>query len=146
MQLYNIFPFTSCLPHSAKYFQDPFTLLHVSECHSFFLMCVCACVCVCDLSVGIVWLFAAPWTIAHQAPLFMGFSRQECWSELPFPSPGGSPRLRNRTCICCLCCIDRCILHHWATWETPFFVTVEYSFVQIHTATLNHHINAYSII
>ena len=29
-----------------------------------------------------------PWTVAHQAPLSMGFSRQECWSVLPFPSPG----------------------------------------------------------
>ena len=30
----------------------------------------------------------SPWTIARQAPLSMGFSRQECWSGLPFPSPG----------------------------------------------------------
>ena len=29
-----------------------------------------------------------PWTVAHQAPLSMGFSRQEYWSRLPFPSPG----------------------------------------------------------
>ena len=29
-----------------------------------------------------------PWTAAHQAPLSMGFSRQEYWSGLPFPSPG----------------------------------------------------------
>ena len=29
-----------------------------------------------------------PWTVAHQAPPSMGFSRQEYWSELPFPSPG----------------------------------------------------------
>ena len=29
-----------------------------------------------------------PWTVAHQAPLSMGFSRQEYWSGLPFPSPG----------------------------------------------------------
>ena len=29
-----------------------------------------------------------PWTIAHQAPLFVGFSRQEYWSGLPFPSAG----------------------------------------------------------
>ena len=29
-----------------------------------------------------------PWTVAHQAPLFIGFPRQECWSGLPFPSPG----------------------------------------------------------
>ena len=33
---------------------------------------------------------ATPWTVAHQAPLSMGFSRQEYWSGLPFPSPGGS--------------------------------------------------------
>ena len=34
-----------------------------------------------------VFIFATPWTVAHQAPLFMGFSRQEYWSGLPFPSP-----------------------------------------------------------
>ena len=32
-----------------------------------------------------------PWTVAHQAPLSMGFSRQEHWSGLPFPSPGDLP-------------------------------------------------------
>ena len=31
------------------------------------------------------------WTVAQQAPLSMGFSRQECWSEPPFPSPGDLP-------------------------------------------------------
>ena len=44
-----------------------------------------------------VRLFSAPWTVAHQAPLSMGFSRQEHWSGLPFPSPGDearSPTLR----------------------------------------------------
>ena len=35
--------------------------------------------------------FATPWTIAHQAPPSMGFSRQEYWSGLPFPSPGNLP-------------------------------------------------------
>ena len=34
-----------------------------------------------------VQLCATPWTAAHQAPLSMGFSRQEYWSGLPFPSP-----------------------------------------------------------
>ena len=43
-------------------------------------------VCVCVLSH--VGLFATPWTVAHQAPLSMGFSRQEYGSGLPFPSPG----------------------------------------------------------
>ena len=32
-----------------------------------------------------------PWTVARQAPLSMGFSRQEYWSELPFPTPGDFP-------------------------------------------------------
>ena len=34
---------------------------------------------------------ATPWTVAHQAPLSMGYSRQEYWSGLPFPSPGDLP-------------------------------------------------------
>ena len=38
-----------------------------------------------------VQLFATPWTIVHQAPLFMGFPRQEDWSGLPFLSPGDLP-------------------------------------------------------
>ena len=35
-----------------------------------------------------VQLFATPWTVAYQAPRSMGFSKQEYWSGLPFPSPG----------------------------------------------------------
>ena len=35
--------------------------------------------------------FATPQTVAHQVPLSMGFSGQEHWSELPFPSPGDLP-------------------------------------------------------
>ena len=35
-----------------------------------------------------IQLSAMPWTVAHQAPLPMEFSRQEYWSGLPFPSPG----------------------------------------------------------
>ena len=38
-----------------------------------------------------VWLFATSWTVAHEAPLSMGFSRQEHWSGLPCPSPGDLP-------------------------------------------------------
>ena len=38
-----------------------------------------------------VQLFATPWTVACQAPPSMGFSRQEYWSSLPFPSPGDHP-------------------------------------------------------
>ena len=35
-----------------------------------------------------VWPSTTPWTAAHPAPLFMGFSRQEYWSGVPLPSPG----------------------------------------------------------
>ena len=42
-------------------------------------------------SLSRVQLFATPWTVAYQAPLSMGFSRQEYWSGLPFPSPGDLP-------------------------------------------------------
>ena len=54
-------------------------------------------------SLSHVQLFVTPWTIACQAPLSTGFSRQEYWSGLPFPSPGellnpgiktGSPALQ----------------------------------------------------
>ena len=38
-----------------------------------------------------VLLFAITWTVAHKAPLSMGFSRQEYWSELPWPPPGDRP-------------------------------------------------------
>ena len=42
-------------------------------------------------SLSRVRLFVTPWTVAYQAPLSMGFSRQEYWSGLPFPSPGDLP-------------------------------------------------------
>ena len=51
--------------------------------------CVYEEVCVCVLCH--VRLFTPPWTVAHQAPLSMGFPRQEHWSGLPFPSPGDLP-------------------------------------------------------
>ena len=42
-------------------------------------------------SFSCVWHLATPWTVAYQDPLSMGFSRQEYWSGLPFPSPGDLP-------------------------------------------------------
>ena len=38
-----------------------------------------------------VQLFATLWTVAYQASQSIGFSKQECWSGLPFPSPGDLP-------------------------------------------------------
>ena len=42
-------------------------------------------------SLSRVQHFVTPWTVAHQAPPSMGFSRQEYWNGLPFPSPGHLP-------------------------------------------------------
>ena len=59
---------------------------------------VCVWVCV-PSCFSRVWLFAAPWTVAHQATLSMGFSRQDPWSGLPclppkiFPTQGSNPCL-----------------------------------------------------
>ena len=50
------------------------------------------CVCVCMLSCfSHVQLFGTPWSVALQAPLSTGFSRQEQWSGLPCPPPGELP-------------------------------------------------------
>ena len=107
-------------------------------------MCVCVCVCVCggvvsrnwDLKLwnlmsspgyvrvcmhgcfSGVWLFTAPWTVAHQAPLSLGLSWQEYWSGVPCSPPRGSSQPRDHTD---LSCIVRWILYHWATWEAFLF-------------------------
>ena len=54
-------------------------------------VCVSVCVCVCVKLLSRVRLFATPWTVAYQAPPSMGFSRQEYWTGVPFPSPGYLP-------------------------------------------------------
>ena len=46
--------------------------------------CVCVCVCARARALSRVRLFTVLWTVAHQPPLSMGFSRQEHWSGLPF--------------------------------------------------------------
>ena len=56
------------------------------------LACLAAPTYVCTLSrFSHVRLCATPWTVAHQVPMSKGFSRQEYWSGLPFPSPGYLP-------------------------------------------------------
>ena len=59
-----------------------------------------------------VRLFGTPWTVARQAPLSMGFSRQEHLSGLPCPPPRWSSRPRDRTHISYVSCIGKRVLSH----------------------------------
>ena len=70
---------TQILPSQVWTFHSP------GLCHSRMPLCVYLC------ELSRVWPFATPWTVAHQAPLSMGFSRQEYWSGLPFSPPGHLP-------------------------------------------------------
>ena len=58
-----------------------------------------------------VQLFSTPWTVACQAPLPMGFSRQEYWSGLQFPSPAIFPTQGSNLCLLCLL--------HWQVSSLP---------------------------
>ena len=64
-----------------------------------------------------VRLFVTPWTVTHQAPLSIGFCRQESWSGVPFPSPRDPPDPGiNLAQSASPALADR--FYHWATWET----------------------------
>ena len=57
---------------------------------------------VCVQLLNRVLLFGHPWTVASQAPLSLGFPRQECQSELPFPPPGIFPTQGLNPGLLCL--------------------------------------------
>ena len=59
-------------------------------------------ICLCQ-SLSYVLLFATPWTVAHQTPLSMGFSRQEYWSGLQFPPPGYIHIYTHKNTYICVC-------------------------------------------
>ena len=85
------------------------------------------CVCVCQF-LSQVWIFATPQTVACQAPPSTGFSRQEYWSGLPFPSLGdlldsgikpGSPTLQADSLLS-----EPTILKiHWQKYERTYICT-----------------------
>ena len=66
-----------------KYLPSFFHVKAVRHTNSFYKT-IFFCICI----FSHVQLFVTPWNIAHQAPLSMGFSRQEYWSGLPFSTPG----------------------------------------------------------
>ena len=72
--------------------------------------------CECVLRRSVVSDSVAPWTVAHQATLPMEFSRQEYWSELPFPIPGDLP---NPGIKCMSPALAGGFFTTSATWKTP---------------------------
>jgi len=85
---------------------------------SSWLVCVCVCVHACCH----VQLFATPWTVAHQVPLSMEFSKLEYWSTLPFPSLRDlSSWHRGRTQSLAL---TGGFFTIWATREAPIWLVV----------------------
>ena len=66
---------------------------------------------VCKVASVLCDSFATPWTAACQAPLSMGFSRQEYWSGLPCPPPGDLPDPESS--VSYISCIGRQVLYHY---------------------------------
>ena len=80
----------------------------------------------CPCMLSHVRLFATPWTVAHQAPLSIGFSRHGYRNGLPLPSPGDLPDPGIKTASSALAAglfVTR------ATWEAPYLV----SFAALHS-------------
>ena len=75
-------------------------------------------------SLGPIRLFATPWTAAYQAPLSMGFSRQEYWSRVPLPSPAVNPNFPQNTTQqlkCTLLWKNNRVINLLKTWSNDFF-------------------------
>ena len=76
---------TNCILKYAKYnHNNSYHVLDSCNVEGYIYMCMLSC-------FSHVLLFATLWTVAHQAPLFMGFPRQETWSGLPHPPAGDLP-------------------------------------------------------
>ena len=83
-------------------------------------------------SLSRVWLLATSWTAAYQAPLSMGFSRQEYWSGVPLPSLSITHRFSlisspRNVCVCmCLVVIDRT-----GVWKTCIILVIRYNITKL---------------
>ena len=92
-------------------------------------VCVCLCVCVCVCArvhtqpLSHVRLFATLWTVDCQAPLSLGFPRQEYWSGLPLPSPGNLPDPEIKLVSpASFSCVGRQILYHLTHLRSPALI------------------------
>ena len=71
-----------------------------------------------------------PWTVAHQAPLPMGFSQKECWNGLPFPSPGIFPTQRLNIHLCSYKQSVYISMDCMSTHRHLYYVKIQFSSVQ----------------
>ena len=84
-----VFRAYSIVTEQAQCASTSFSPVITSQYYIMLEICKCGCA---MLSCSVcIQLFATPWTVAHQAPLSMGFSWQEYWSGLPCPPPGDLP-------------------------------------------------------
>ena len=72
-----------------------------------------------SLLLSHIHLFAIPWTVACQSPLFMGFSRQEYWSGLPFLPPWNLPNPGSNSCLLCFFIAGSSQLSHQESPKIP---------------------------
>ena len=86
-------------------------------------MCVPSC-------LSCVRFFATSWTVAHQAPLSMGFSRQEYWSGLPCPPPGDLPKPGIKPASLTSPALASGFFTTGATWEAHLSKCTSYSFMK----------------
>jgi len=87
--------------------------------------------CVCVQSLSHVWLFATPWTAAHQAPLSMGFFQARILEWVTISFSRGSSQPRDWTHVSCVSCTGRRILYYRATWEAPLILSLSGQHAQL---------------
>ena len=75
------------------------------------------------------WLFATLWTVAHQAPLSMGFSRQEYWTGLPCPPRGDLPNPEIKPMSSASPALQGHILYHWTPGEAHLYKYIDINIV-----------------
>ena len=78
----------------------------------------CGCVLSC---FSCVWFFVTLWMVAHQAPLSIDFSRQEHWSGLPVPPPGGLLNPGVKPVAPYVSCVGRWVFTPSTTWEVSTY-------------------------
>ena len=88
------------------------------------LMYMHACVLSC---LSWIQLFETLWTVAHQSPLSVEFSRKEYWNGLPFPTPRLSSHPRDWTHVSSVSCICRQILHLLSHKGAPNSLSLSFS-------------------